>query len=234
MLQVKEAFVFYGGSEALRGVSIDVPEGEITVILGSNGAGKTTLLNVIAGVKAPASGSVFFKGSSIDNLPPTERVRLGIVQVPEGRGLFPLMSVIDNLRVGAHLRKNWGEVNRDIMGMFERFPRLKERQNQQAGSLSGGEQQMLAVARGLMSKPKLLMMDEPSLGLAPMLVEEVAKIIKTINQEGCTVLLVEQNARMGLSIAHRGYVLETGNVVLQGDAQYLSSNEELKKAYLGV
>jgi len=234
MLQVKEVFAFYGGSEALRGVSIDVNEGEVTVILGSNGAGKTTLLNIIAGVKLIEWGSVWFEDNRIDNLPPTDRVRLGIVQVPEGRGLFPLMSVIDNLRVGAHLRKDKGEVNRDLEEMFGRFPRLKERQNQHAGSLSGGEQQMLAVARGLMAKPKLLMMDEPSLGLAPMLVEELSKIIKAINQEGCTVLLVEQNARMGLSIAHRGYVLETGNVVLQGDAEYLSSNEELKKAYLGV
>jgi len=212
---------------------MEVEEGSIVTLIGSNGAGKTTTLRAISGLKHPTSGEIWFDGQRIDRLPPEKINKLGIAQVPEGRRVFPQMTVMENLNMGAFLREDKDGVRRDVEEVFRHFPVLKERQKQYAGTLSGGEQQMLAMGRGLMSNPKLLLLDEPSLGLSPILVMEIAKIIKDISQGGKTIVLVEQNARLALSLAQKAYVLETGNIVLEGDAKDLRENEQVKKAYLG-
>lgn len=233
MLEVNDLHVSYGAIRALKGVSCQVDDGEIVALIGANGAGKTTTLRTISGLIRPVSGSISFKGNPITKMPPHEIVISGISQVPEGRRVFTRMSVMENLEMGAYIRKDKAAVKADIKKIFERFPRLEERKNQLSGTLSGGEQQMLAMGRALMSKPTLLLLDEPSMGLAPMLVQEIFSIIKEINQAGTTVLLVEQNAHMALSIANRAYVLETGEVVLSGPAKDLANDPEVQKAYLG-
>lgn len=233
LLEVNDLHVSYGAIRALKGVSCQVGEGEIVALIGANGAGKTTTLRTISGLIRPQSGSVTYKGQPISKIPPYQIVSLGICQVPEGRRVFTRMTVLENLEMGAYIRKDKANVKADIKKVFERFPRLEERKNQLSGTLSGGEQQMLAMGRALMSQPTVLLMDEPSMGLAPMLVQEIFSIIKEINQAGTTVLLVEQNAHMALSIANRAYVLETGEVVLSGPAKELANNPEVQKAYLG-
>jgi branched-chain amino acid transport system ATP-binding protein len=234
MLIVDKIDVFYGDLQALWNVSFTVEEGEITVIVGSNGAGKTTTLKTISGLLRPTSGSISFLGERIDRMPPHSIVELGISQIPEGRRLFPNMTVLENLKVGAYALKAWEKKDETMEWIFQLFPVLKERKNQLAGTLSGGEQQMLAIGRGLMSKPKLLMLDEPSLGLAPKLVLSTFNIIKQINKEGITILLVEQNVRQALELADKSYVLETGKLTLKGEGKELLKNEYIKKAYLGI
>ncbi len=234
MLKVEGLQVYYGAIHAIKGVSFEVNEGEIVTLIGANGAGKSTILNTIAGLIRPKEGDCRFEGESLKALEAHVILQKGLALVPEGRRIFARMTVQENLEMGAFARKDKENVERDFDTIFESFPRLKERRKQVGGTLSGGEQQMLATARALMSKPRLLMMDEPSMGLAPILVQEIFSIIKQINaQKSTTVLLVEQNARMALSIAHRAYVLETGRVVLEGDAKELLDNEEVKRAYLG-
>lgn len=233
MLQIDNIHVKYGAIRALMGISFDVKEGEIVALIGANGAGKSTTLRTVSGLVKPESGKVIFKDKEISSQATHRIVEMGISQVPEGRRVFPLMSVMENLEMGAFIRKDKAGIQQDLKRIFTRFPRLGERKNQLAGTLSGGEQQMLAIGRALMSQPKLLLMDEPSMGLAPMLVQEIFNIIKEINSEGTTILLVEQNARMALSIANRAYVLETGEVVMSGSAQELAENEEVQRAYLG-
>lgn len=233
LLSVKDITVHYNSVEAIKGVSIKVGERAIVALIGSNGAGKTTILRAISGLRHPTSGEIWFSGERIDKLPPTEIVKMGIAHVPEGRRVFPYMTVKENLLTGAFLREDKSGVDTDLRKLFELFPRLKERSNQQAGTLSGGEQQMLAVGRALMAKPTLLLMDEPSLGLAPVVVAEIGKIVRNINESGTTIILVEQNARMALRLAHMGYVLETGRVALEGKAEELAQNEQVKRAYLG-
>jgi len=225
--------VFYGAIQALFSVSLEVQKGEIVTLIGANGAGKSTLLKTISGLIRPRTGSVFFEDIDITKKSSIEIVKLGISHVPEGRRVFPEMTVLENLELGAYLRKDKQGIKEDLKKVFERFPRLYERKNQLAGTLSGGEQQMLAIGRALMSKPKLLLLDEPSMGLAPILVTEIFKIIKEINSQGTTILLIEQNAHMALSIADRAYVIETGKIVLSGDAKEIAANPEVKKAYLG-
>jgi branched-chain amino acid transport system ATP-binding protein len=233
ILEVDNLVTRYGGITALRGVSLRVKEGAVVSIIGANGAGKTTLLRTLSGVLRAASGAVRFRGEAITDWRPDRIVRAGIVQSPEGRMVFRGMSVRENLQLGAYTRKDRDGIAQDTDRVFHLFPRLKERIGQSAGTLSGGEQQMLAIGRALMSRPKLLMLDEPSLGLAPLLVREIFRIIREINHEGTTVLLVEQNARQALEIAHRGYVLQTGQVVLEDTAGALAQNETVRKAYLG-
>ncbi|SFG45242.1 branched-chain amino acid transport system ATP-binding protein [Desulfotomaculum arcticum] len=233
MLNIENIDVNYGAIRALVQVSLEVNEGEIVALIGANGAGKSTTLRSISGLVKPQSGKIIFEGQEIQNFPPHKVVEIGISQVPEGRRVFPLMTVLENLELGAFTRKDRAGIKEDINNIFLRFPRLEERKQQPAGTLSGGEQQMLAIGRALMSKPKLLLMDEPSMGLAPMLVQEIFNIVKEINQTGTTILLVEQNARMALSIAHRAYVLETGSLVMSGLAKELAENEAVQKAYLG-
>jgi branched-chain amino acid transport system ATP-binding protein len=233
MLTLDQLYVNYGAIKALKSISCEVKEGEIVALIGANGAGKTTILNAISGIVPILSGSVTFLGETISNIPPHEIVKRGISQVPEGRRVFANMSVLENLEMGAYIRNDKAEIIKEIDGVFARFPRLLERKKQLAKTLSGGEQQMLAMGRALMSRPKLLLLDEPSMGLAPMLVAQIFAIIQEINAGGTTVMLVEQNANMALSIAHRAYVLETGEVVLQGDAKELAANPEVRKAYLG-
>jgi branched-chain amino acid transport system ATP-binding protein len=233
MLKVNGISVNYGAIKALQGVSFEIRQGEIVALIGANGAGKTTILNTISNIVPSVSGSVVYLGKDVTKLPPHEIVKLGISQVPEGRRVFARMSVLENLEMGAYTRNDKQEIASDMEKIFQRFPRLNERKKQPAKTLSGGEQQMLAMGRALMSRPKLLLLDEPSMGLAPMLVEQIFHIIQEINKSGTTVLLVEQNANMALSIADRAYVLETGEVVLQGDAKELASNPEVRKAYLG-
>lgn len=233
MLKVKNIATNYGSIKALKDVSIFVSEGEIVALIGANGAGKTTLMKTIVGLIAPVAGSVTFCGRDITRQPPHIIVQAGISLVPEGRRIFPRMTVLENLELGAYLKKQKKEVAADLEKIFRLFPKLQERQRQIAGTLSGGEQQMLAIGRALMSRPKLLLLDEPSMGLAPIIVEEIFEIIKDINRSGTTVLLVEQNAHMALSIAAKGYVLETGTVVLEDRAANLLTNDEVKKAYLG-
>jgi branched-chain amino acid transport system ATP-binding protein len=233
LFEIKDLKVRYEGAEVLKGISLNLELGEVVTIIGSNGAGKTTTLRTVSGLKRSFAGEVWFDGKRIDTTSPQDIVKMGITHVPQGRGLFPYMAVYENLRLGAFLRRNREEINKDLDGVLEHFPRLKERSNQQAGTLSGGEQQMLAIASALMSKPRLLLLDEPSTGLSPIMVQEIAKIIVDINKGGTSILLVEQNARLALKLAQRGYVLETGKVVLSGPANELLYSEHVKKAYLG-
>lgn len=234
ILSVENIDVFYGDLQVLRRVNLKVKEGELVLVLGSNGAGKTTLLNTISGFLHPTTGQVYFLGKSIDKLPPYKLVRLGISYVPTERGLFPLMSVIDNLEMGTYIAKARKNREERLQFVYRLFPVLKQRRNQLAGTLSGGEQKMLAIARALMTSPKLLMLDEPSFGLAPKLVLELFRAIKQINLEGTTILIVEQNVRQTLKIADRAYVLENGNIVLEGTSNEVAENTLLKKAYLGM
>lgn len=233
MLRINGLHTYYGHVHALRGVSIEVKEGEIVALIGSNGAGKSTLLNTISGLVPASSGTIEFLGRNITCLPSDEIVRSGISQSPEGRRVFPRSSVQDNLEMGAYTRSNVNEVNQDIDEMMCRFPILRSRRNQMAGTLSGGEQQMLTIARALMTRPKLLMLDEPSLGLMPTKVQEIFRLIKEIHDGGTTILLVEQNARKALAIADKAYVLETGVVVLEGPADELQKSDQVRKSYLG-
>jgi branched-chain amino acid transport system ATP-binding protein len=233
VLQVKDIEVYYGAIHALKKMSLEVEQGSIVTLIGANGAGKTTTLKTISGILKPRSGSVLFKDIDISKVAPEKIVGMGISQVPEGRRVFASMSVLENLEMGAYLRKNKREIADDMDNVFVRFPRLKERRKQMAGTLSGGEQQMLAIGRALMARPQLLLMDEPSMGLAPLLVKEIFAIIKDINERGTTILLVEQNAHMALSVADKAYVIETGEIVIQGSAEQLMKSEDVKKAYLG-
>lgn len=233
MLKVDNIHTFYGQIEALKGISVEVTEGEIVTLIGANGAGKSTTLKTISGQLSPKEGSITFNGEEIVGKAAHAVTAKGIIQVPEGRRIFPRMSVLENLEMGAYLRKDKQGVVDDMDKAFELFPRLKERRTQKGGTLSGGEQQMLAMARGLMASPKLLMLDEPSMGLAPVIVDVIFDTIKRLNSEGITILLVEQNAAMALQTAHRGYVLETGSVVLEGPGKELLANEQVRKTYLG-
>ena len=233
ILHVEDLNVYYGAIHAVKGVSFDVEEGEVVTLIGANGAGKSTTLNTVAGLLKPRGGKVEFEGKSLLGIPPHTIVGTGIALCPEGRRVFLQMSVRDNLEMGAFTRRDAAEIADSLEMVFDRFPRLKEREGQSAGTLSGGEQQMLAMGRALMSKPRLLMLDEPSMGLAPILVQEIFDIIKSLHEMGTTVLLVEQNARMALSVADRAYVLETGSVSMSGDAAALASDERVKQAYLG-
>jgi branched-chain amino acid transport system ATP-binding protein len=234
LLQVASLVAAYGQVRALWDVSLEVAEGEIVTLLGANGAGKTTTMRVLSGLLRPRSGTVTFAGQRIDRFPPPRIVQAGLVQIPEGRRLWPRMTVLENLELGAYLPPLRAQRHAAMEWVFSLFPRLHERRSQLAGTLSGGEQQMLAIGRGLMSRPRLLMLDEPSLGLAPILVREVFKIITQINGRGVTVLLVEQNVRQALEVAHRGYVLETGQIVRAGPARDLLEDPEIKRAYLGL
>ena len=233
MLNLDKINVYYGAIHAIKDISIEVNEGEIVTLIGANGAGKSTTLRTISGLLKPKTGTVKFEGQDIAGLPAQGIVSLGISQVPEGRRVFANMTVMENLELGAYLRSDKKEIKEDLKSVFERFPRLAERRGQLSGTLSGGEQQMLAMGRALMSRPRLLLLDEPSMGLAPLLVKEIFSIIKEINASGTTVLLVEQNANMALSIAHKAYVIETGRIILSGDAKELAASEEVSKAYLG-
>lgn len=233
MLEIKDLDVHYGVIQALKGISFTVNEGEIVTLIGANGAGKTTTLRTISGLNKATNGTIKFNGEDITKLPAPKRVARGISQSPEGRRIFPAMSVLENLELGAFLRKDKENIKKDIESVYERFPILGDRKKQTAGTLSGGEQQMLAIGRALMSKPKILLLDEPSMGLAPLLVKEIFNIIKEINKAGTTVLLVEQNASMALSIADRAYVIETGTIGISGTGEELSKSDEIIKAYLG-
>lgn len=233
MLEIKDLHVHYGVIEALKGISLEVNEGEIVALIGANGAGKTTMMQSISGIVKKSGGEINFLNESIMKANPKHIVEMGLTQVPEGRRIFTGMSVYENLMMGAFLRKDKDGIKRDYEKVCEQFPILKERMNQDASTLSGGEQQMLAMGRALMAKPKLLLLDEPSMGLAPILVKEIFNIIEEINKAGTTVLLVEQNAKMALSIAHRAYVLETGKVVMSGTGEELAKSSDVQKAYLG-
>jgi len=234
MLNVKDIVVHYGGVEAVKGISFDVEAGSITTLVGANGAGKSTCLRAISGLVPLTSGEIWFEGKKIDGMAPEKIVRLGISHIPEGKRLFLEMSVFDNLMTGAFLRKDKDGIERDLERIYEYFPLLRRARQRQALSLSGGEQQMLALGRGLMSNPKLLLLDEPSLGLSPVLTQEVAHIIERIADEGFSILLIEQNASLALKLASKGYVLETGRVALEGDTKQLQDNEHVKKVYLGI
>ncbi len=233
MLEVKDIEVYYGMIQALKGISFEVNEGEVIALIGANGAGKTTTLHTITGLLSPKKGSVLFEGQDITKVPAHKIVSLGMAHVPEGRRVFAELSVYQNLKMGAYTRKDKDEIAKTLEMVYKRFPRLEERKNQLAGTLSGGEQQMLAMGRALMSHPKIIVMDEPSMGLSPILVNEIFEIIKEVSAGGTTVLLVEQNAKKALSIADRAYVLETGKIVLEGDAKELMNDDSIKKAYLG-
>lgn len=233
LLEIKDLEVNYGVIKAINGVSFDVNEGEIIALIGANGAGKTTILHTITGLIQAKKGSIVFDGKELTKTPPHKIVSMGMAHVPEGRRIFQQLSVLENLKLGAYTRKDKSEIASTLKMVYERFPRLEERKNQVAGTLSGGEQQMLAMGRALMSKPRIILMDEPSMGLSPLLVSEIFDIIKVINESGTTVLLVEQNAKKALSIADRAYVLETGKITLSGDAKDLINDESVKKAYLG-
>ncbi len=235
MLRVRNLETYYGGIQALKGVSLDIKEGEIITLIGANGAGKSTTLMSICGIVPPRSGQVLFEDNPIHEMSPDKIFSQGIVQVPEGRRIFPDLTVTENLDMGAYLRKDRAAVKRDLDHMFEMFPRLAERRHQNGGTLSGGEQQMLAIARGLMGQPRLLLLDEPSLGLAPVLVQHIFEIIRRVNEENkTTIFLVEQNANMALKIAHRGYVMENGVVTISDSARNLLQSEQVKTAYLGL
>ena len=233
MLRVEDINVYYGAIHAIKGISLEVNDGEIVALIGSNGAGKSTTLRTISGLMKPKTGRIMYDGEDITGVPAHKIVGKGLCQVPEGRHVFANMTVLENLELGAYLRTDKEGIEKDMEMVFEKVPRLLERKNQLSGTLSGGEQQMLAMARALMSRPKLLLLDEPSMGLAPLLIKEIFNIIKEINASGTTVLLVEQNANMALSIADKAYVLETGRITLSGTAAELASSEEVRKAYLG-
>ncbi len=233
MLEIKDLEVYYGMIQAIKGISFEVNEGEVIALIGANGAGKTTILHTITGLINAQNGSVMFEGKDITKVPAHKIVSMGMAHVPEGRRVFANLTVLQNLKMGAYTRKDKSEIEETLETIYQRFPRLKERQNQLAGTLSGGEQQMLAMGRALMSHPKIILMDEPSMGLSPIFVNEIFDIIKSVSAGGTTVLLVEQNAKKALSIANRAYVLETGKIVLSGDAKELLNNDSIKKAYLG-
>ena len=233
MLSVKDLNVYYGSIHAIKGVSFEVNEGEIVTLIGANGAGKTTTLHAISGLLKPKSGEITFCGNNLAAMEAHKIIGLGLAQVPEGRRIFANMTVMENLQMGAYIRKDTDKISADYDMVFERLPRLKERRKQAAGTLSGGEQQMLAIGRALMCKPKMLLLDEPSMGLSPLLVQEIFSIIRDVNRTGVTVLLVEQNAKMALELANRAYVLETGSVAMSGDADELANNEQVREAYLG-
>jgi len=234
LLELRDITVHYEKAMALRGVWLKVPEKGIVALIGANGAGKSTILRTISAIKTPTAGEIWFKDKRIDGFSPVEIVRMGIVHVPEGRMIFPEMAVLENLYLGAHLQKDGREIRRLLEQVFTLFPILNQRQKQIAGSMSGGEQQMLAIGRALMAKPKLLLLDEPSLGLAPLIIQEIMKLIFEVNQRGISILLVEQNAYDALKLAHWGYVLETGNIVMDGEASKLLDDENVRKAYLGM
>ncbi len=234
MLKVSGLNVFYGAIHAIHDVSLEVREGEIVSLIGANGAGKTTILHTITGLKKASSGQILLQDADLLATEPHKIVTMGMAHVPEGRRIFSSMTVEENLEMGAFFRKDKGAAQSDMEDVFQRFPRLRERRRQLAGTLSGGEQQMLAMGRAIMSRPKILLLDEPSMGLSPLLVKEIFKIIQELNQSGITVLLVEQNAKMALSIANRAYVLETGNVVMEGGAREMLGNDQVRKAYLGA
>ncbi len=234
MLEVKDLKVYYGLIQAIKGISFEVNKGEVIALIGANGAGKTTILHTITGLIQPKEGSVFFEGTDITKLPGHKIVSMGMAHVPEGRRVFANLSVYQNLKMGAYIQKDKKVIDETLEMIYQHFPRLEERKNQLAGTLSGGEQQMLAMGRALMSSPKMILMDEPSMGLSPLLVKEVFSIIEYCHESGITILLVEQNAKMALGIADRAYVLETGNITMSGDAKEMLENEEVKKAYLGV
>ncbi len=233
MLEIKDLHTYYGNIHALKGLSLKVEQGEIVTLIGSNGAGKTTTLRTIQGLIRPRQGEIRFEGNSLNSLSAQAIVRLGISQSPEGRLIFPRMTVQENLEMGAFSRRDTLGIKSDTERVLHLFPRLRERINQKGGTLSGGEQQMLAIGRAMMARPRLLLLDEPSMGLAPMLVTQIFAIVRDINEQGTTILLVEQNARMALTVAHRGYVLQTGQIVLAGSAKDLQTNETVRKAYLG-
>lgn len=233
MLKLSDVNVYFGAVHALKGISINVEEGEIVTLIGANGAGKTTTLRTISGIVNPKSGSIEFEGNDIKKFAAQDLVKMGLSHVPEGRRIFPTMTVMENLEMGGFIRKDKSNVKRDYENIFSRFPRLLERREQLAGTLSGGEQQMLAIGRALMSRPRLLLLDEPSMGLAPIIVKDIFSIIKDINKEGTTILLVEQNANMALQAADRAYVIKNGEIDIEGPADELLCNENVKKAYLG-
>jgi branched-chain amino acid transport system ATP-binding protein len=233
MLKIRELNTFYGHIHALKGISMDIREGEIVSLIGSNGAGKSTTLGSIVGLVQPQSGKIEFKGQDITNMPPHNIVKLGVSLSPEGREVFPALTVQENLRLGAYISNNKAKIEEAFTRVYDLFPRLKERIRQTAGTLSGGEQQMLAIGRALMNEPKLLLLDEPSLGLAPNLVLMIFELIQSINKQGTTILLIEQNANMALSVSHRAYVLETGKITMSGKASELANDPRVKKAYLG-
>jgi branched-chain amino acid transport system ATP-binding protein len=233
MLEIKDLEVHYGMIQAIKGISFEVNEGEVIALIGANGAGKTTILHTITGLLSPSKGSVIFEGQNITKIPAHKIVSLGMAHVPEGRRVFAQLSVYQNLKMGAYTRSDKNEIEETLETVYKRFPRLEERKNQVAGTLSGGEQQMLAMGRALMSKPRIILMDEPSMGLSPILVNEIFDIIQSVSASGTTVLLVEQNAKKALSIADRAYVLETGKIVMTGEADKLMHDESIRKAYLG-
>ncbi len=234
MLELKDVHTYYGNIHALKGISLKVEKGEIVTLIGSNGAGKSTTLHTIQGITRPRSGTILLEGEALEKLPPHEVAKRGVAQSPEGRMIFPRMTVMENLEMGAYARKDKTGLSDDLERVFNLFPRLKERVTQNGGTLSGGEQQMLAMGRALMARPNILLLDEPSMGLSPILVELIFDIIQTINKEGTTILLVEQNALMALSIANRGYVIQTGEIILTDTAANLKSNEMVRKSYLGI
>jgi branched-chain amino acid transport system ATP-binding protein len=235
LLEIKDLRVSYGKIEAIKGISLDVKQGEIVTLVGANGAGKTTLLKTISGLLKPSAGVISFEGKDIQTIAPHNRVLEGLCQAPEGRGIFPGMTVLENLEMGKFSRKEWkNELKEDLDRIYHLFPRLKERQNQTGGTLSGGEQQMLSIGRALMSRPKLLLLDEPSMGLAPMFIKQIFNIIREIQTQGVSILLVEQNAAQALSSANRAYIMETGNIVKEGAGKDLLNDEAIKKAYLGT
>lgn len=233
MLEVKDLQVYYGVIQALKGISFHVNQGEVIALIGANGAGKTTTLQTLTGILSPKSGSIVFEGKDLTRTPAHKIVEMGMAHVPEGRRVFADMSVYENLLLGAYTRKDKAEIAESLASVYKRFPRLEERKGQRAGTLSGGEQQMLAMGRALMSRPRIILMDEPSMGLSPLLVKEIFAIIREVNKQGITILLVEQNAKMALAISDRAYVLETGTITLSGDAQELLNDTRVKKAYLG-
>ena len=233
MLEVKDLEVYYGVIQAIKGISFHVDKGEIIALIGANGAGKTTTLHTVTGLISPKNGHVLFEGKDITKIPVHKIVSMGMAHVPEGRRVFAQLSVYENLKMGAYTRKDKNDIEESLKPIYKRFPRLEERKNQMAGTLSGGEQQMLAMGRALMSKPKIILMDEPSMGLSPIMVNEIFDIIRSVSESGTTVLLVEQNAKKALSIADRAYVLETGNITLEGRARDLLEDDSIKKAYLG-
>jgi branched-chain amino acid transport system ATP-binding protein len=234
LLEIKDITIHYERVEAIKGISVQIEKGSIVTLIGSNGAGKTSILRTIFGLKNPTTGEIWFEGRRIDKLPPQEIARIGIAYTMEGRRLFPRMTVLENLEMGAYFRADKKEVKSDIEEIYEHFPILSDRRNQEAGTLSGGEQQMLAIGRALMGNPSLLLLDEPSLGLAPKIVQELSTIIKDINKRGVSILLVEQNSKLALGVAQKGYVLEVGKVVLEGDAEELLRNDHVRRVYLGV